>query len=159
MSDINNVHDKFFKKTFEDPNNAGTFLKFALPGNLRDAVELSNIEIDATNYVSKQFRECFSDIVIKTKMKPQSNEEEGIPVDIYILFEHKYSRDAGIFIQLLYYMYTMWQKDIDEKKDLRIIIPFVFYHGKEKWNIPRSFAEQFKVSGAVKDFLLNYRYI
>jgi predicted transposase/invertase (TIGR01784 family) len=35
----------------------------------------------------------------------------------------------------------------------------VFYHGKEKWNIPRSFIGQFDVSDEIKKFLLNYRYV
>jgi predicted transposase/invertase (TIGR01784 family) len=35
----------------------------------------------------------------------------------------------------------------------------VFYHGKEAWNVPRSFADQFNVNDEIKEFLLNYRYI
>jgi predicted transposase/invertase (TIGR01784 family) len=53
----------------------------------------------------------------------------------------------------------MWQKDFDAKRPLRVIVPVVFYHGKAKWNIPRSFNEQFDVSDEMREFLLNYRYI
>jgi predicted transposase/invertase (TIGR01784 family) len=53
----------------------------------------------------------------------------------------------------------MWEKDMAEERPLRLIIPLVFYHGKEKWNIPQSFADQFHVSDEIKKFLLNYRYI
>jgi predicted transposase/invertase (TIGR01784 family) len=157
MTEIDRVHDKFFKKTFEDPSNARTFLEFALPGPLRDAIDFSDLEIDATNYVSNQFQEYFSDIVIKTCLKSQ--DEDELLADVYILFEHKCYRDTAIFVQLLRYMYMMWQKDIDENRPLRVIIPVVFYHGKEKWNIPRSFAGQFKVNDAIKKFLLDYKYV
>jgi predicted transposase/invertase (TIGR01784 family) len=56
-------------------------------------------------------------------------------------------------------MVQEWQRDIDEKKPLRIIIPLVFYHGEKDWKVPREFVDQFDVDDEVKAFLLNYRYI
>jgi predicted transposase/invertase (TIGR01784 family) len=55
-------------------------------------------------------------------------------------------------------MVEEWQKDIDEKRPLRIIIPIVFYHGERDWKIPQSFVDQFDVEDEVKEFLLDYRY-
>jgi len=129
MDKINNVHDKLFSKTFGDPENVKDFLKSALPEPIGNAIDLSKIEIDNTHYVSNEFADSFSDIIVKTKMKAAEKEESAIDTDIYILFEHKSYRDTAVFIQLLHYMYLMWQKDIDEKKTLRVIIPLVFYHG------------------------------
>ena len=161
MTDIDKIHDKIFKKTFSDTKNVKAFLQIALPEPIRKRIEFSKVEIDLSDYVSNQFKESFSDIVVKTKIRKDSSEEEEreIDADIYILFEHKCSRDAAIFIQLLRYMYLMWQMDIDENKPLRVIVPIVFYHGEEKWNIPHSFIEQFNVSDEIKEFLLNYRYV
>lgn len=158
MTEVDRIHDKFFKNTFSKPENVRTFLNVTLPESIREAIDFSNIEIDPTDYVSQRFKEHFSDVVARTTMK---SEEEGkeLETDIYILFEHKSCRDAAIFIQLLLYMYLMWEKDIAENKPLRVIIPLVFYHGREKWNIPQSFAEQFNVSNEIKEFLLNYRYV
>ncbi len=159
MTEIDRINDKFFKKTFSDLDNTRAFLKIVLPEPLRKATDFSKIEIDTTNYVSNRFKESFSDAVVKTKIKTTDEKAKELDADIYILLEHKCYRDVAIFIQLLRYMYLMWQKDMDEKKPLRLIIPVVFYHGKEKWNIPRSFIEQFNVSDEIKKFLLNYRYI
>jgi predicted transposase/invertase (TIGR01784 family) len=92
-------------------------------------------------------------------MKSADEEESELDTDIYILFEHKSYRDTEVFIQLLHYMYLVWQKDIDEKKSLRVIIPLVFYHGSEKWTVPRSFIEQFTVAKGIKKFLLDFRYV
>ncbi len=158
MTEIDRIHDKFFKNTFSNLDNVRTFLNAALPESIRKAIDFSNLEIDFTDYVSQGFKEHFSDMVARTTM---TSEKEGkeINIDIYILFEHKSYRDAAIFIQLLLAMYLMWEKDIAENKPLRVIIPLVFYHGREKWNIPRSFAEQFKVSDEIKEFLLDYRYV
>lgn len=159
MDKINNVHDKFFRKTFGDPENVKDFLKSALPEPIGNAIVLSKIEIDNTHYVSNEFADSFSDIIVKTKMKSAVEEESELDTDIYILFEHKSYRDTAVFIQLLHYMYLMWQKDIDEKKPLRVIIPLVFYHGSEKWTVPRSFIEQFTVAKGIKKFLLDFRYV
>jgi predicted transposase/invertase (TIGR01784 family) len=157
MTEINKIHDKFFKKVFSDVENTKTFLKTTLPAPIRDVIDFSKLSIDTTNYVSQQFKEVFSDIVAKTKMKDENGEKTD--TDIYILFEHKSYRDTAIFIQLLQYMSLMWQKDIDENKPLRVIIPLVFYHGNEEWKIPLSFIDQFNVSEKIKEFLLNYKYV
>jgi predicted transposase/invertase (TIGR01784 family) len=159
MDKINNVHDKLFSKTFGDPENVRDFLKSALPEPIGNAIDLSQIEIDNTHYVSNEFADSFSDIIAKTKMKPNADGESEIDTDIYILFEHKSYRDTAVFIQLLRYMYLMWQKDIDEKRPLRVIIPLVFYHGSEQWTAPHFFIEQFNVPEGIKDFLMDFRYI
>lgn len=62
-------------------------------------------------------------------------------------------------MQLLRYMQLMWEKDGDEKKPLCIIIPLVFYHGKEAWHLPRRFVQQFAAPPSVKNLLLDYEYI
>jgi predicted transposase/invertase (TIGR01784 family) len=56
-------------------------------------------------------------------------------------------------------MYFVWEKDILNKKPLRIIIPVVFYHGSQKWKVPEAFVDQFDVDDDIKKHLLNYRYI
>jgi predicted transposase/invertase (TIGR01784 family) len=81
-----------------------------------------------------------------------------IPTDICFIVEHKTEGRIRIFIQILKYMVEEWQKDIDEKRPLRIIIPIVFYHGEKDWKIPQSFVDQFDVEDDVKRFLLDYRY-
>ena len=63
------------------------------------------------------------------------------------------------FIQVLKYMVFEWEKDYNNNKQPRVIIPVVFYHGADHWKIPRSFAEQFDVDDEVKPFLLDYRYV
>ncbi len=160
---IKNKHDKIFAKTFGSTANTKAFLKMALPEMFLKVVDLSKLRIDKTRYVDDQFKDLFTDMVFKTKMKrhsaPDSGKTKDIVVDIYILFEHKSYRDEAILIQLLCYMYLMWRRDLDAKRPLRVIVPFVFYHGEEKWNIPRNFNEQFDVSDEMREFLLNYRYI
>ena len=158
---INNIHDKLFYTVFRNPENTAKFLSIAIPNPLFQRIELSQLKIDNTRYVSKKFKDLFSDIVVKTKMQAKSGGKNNkkIDVDIYILLEHKSYRDLAILIQLLRYMLMVWEKDLAEDKPPRVILPVVFYHGKEPWDIPHSFNAQFDVDDEVKQFLLNYRYI
>jgi len=145
-----------FTSVFGKVDNAKVLLKKVLPEKLKKRIDYSSIEIEDTDYVSKQFGEYYSDIVVKVKMK--SKDGGKIPTDICFIVEHKTEGRKKIFIQILKYMVEEWQKDIDEKRTLRIIIPIVFYHGERKWTIPRFFVDQFEVEDEVKEFLLNYRY-
>jgi len=154
MAKIENIHDSFFKKVFSDIANVRTFLEIALPAELRRQLDLSSLELDATSYVSEEYKASLSDVVVKCAARDKQK-----PVDVYLLFEHKSYPDKKIFIQLLRYMYLMWQQDSAEVKPLRAIIPLVFYHGKGNWKIPTQFAEQFEVDKELRRFLLNFEYL
>jgi predicted transposase/invertase (TIGR01784 family) len=94
---------------------------------------------------------------VKTRMK--SEDDRNIPVDIYILVEHKTEAKHKVLVQVLKYLYCEWQKDVDQKKPLRVIIPMIFYHGEGQWKVPRSFAGQFNVKKEIREFLLDYKYV
>ncbi len=80
-------------------------------------------------------------------------------VDIYFLLEHKSEGRVEVLIQVLKYMVFEWEKDYNNGKPPRLIIPVVFYHGAEEWKVPRVFADQFDVDDEIKPYLLDYRYI
>jgi len=92
-------------------------------------------------------------MVIKTTIKEQ-------PADIYFLLEHKSTPPKAneLFLQILSYIFAMFQEDHKNKKDFRIVLPLVFYHGVQKWNIPTEFKELFKVDAIFKDNILNFNY-
>jgi len=154
MANIDNIHDNFFRKVFSETANVETFLKAKLPKELYQQLDLAEMTLDPTSYISEAYKESLSDIVVKCRTKA-----EDTPVDIYFLFEHKSYQDKKILTQLLRYMYLMWEKDGAEKKPLRVIIPFVFYHGKDAWQIPTQFVQQFPIVGEAKRFLLDFEYI
>ncbi len=154
MPGIENVHDRFFKRIFGDVANVRSFLEIALPEEVRKQLDLSDIQLEPTSYVSEEYRASLSDVVVKLRTR-----DKQAPVDVYILFEHKSYPDRRVLIQLLRYMFLMWMQDDREGKPLRVIIPVVFYHGKRRWKIPRNFASQFPVSKELRRFLLNFRYI
>ena len=156
-TDIYQVNDSFFHKIFDNPENARDFLERVLPGPLKKQLNLENIEVEDTKYVSNLFKRGFSDIVVKTSLKTIKGKRK--PVYIYFILEHKTEGRVEIFIQVLKYMVFEWEKDYNNNKPPRVIIPVVFYHGADQWKIPLSFAEQFDVDDEVKRFLLDYRYV
>jgi hypothetical protein len=87
MSELERINDKIFKKIFKNAKNAGDFLKKALPREIKERLDFSTIEIDPTNYVSDEFKEGYSDVVIKAEMK--SKADRKISTDIYFIMEHK----------------------------------------------------------------------
>jgi predicted transposase/invertase (TIGR01784 family) len=157
MDKIIKAHDKFFAKIFSDTENIKSFLKIALPAGVLKVLDFSKIEFDLRSYITGEIKGFSSDMVVKLKMF--RGNKKKIDTDIYFLFEHKSYRDKKIFMQLLKYMYLMWQKDMAAGKPLRVIVPIVFYHDKYKWKMPQSFNDQFDVNEDVKKYLLNYKYI
>jgi predicted transposase/invertase (TIGR01784 family) len=156
-TDIYQVNDSFFHKIFDTPENARDFLERVLPVRLKKQLDLENIKIEDTKYVSNQFKKGFSDIVVKTSLKTKKGKKKS--VDIYFIIEHKTEGRAEIFIQVLKYMVFEWEKDYNNNKPPRVIIPVVFYHGADQWKVPLSFADQFDVDDELKPFLLDYRYV
>ncbi len=160
---IQDKHDGMFRKMIETKGGIKGLINRSLPEPVLNSLDLTVLEFDDTQYLDDRFKKSYSERVVKTRMKkhPDSDdqEQEYLDTDIYILFEHKSARTVKIFIQLLIYMCLMWQRDLAEGKPLRVIIPIVFYHGKEDWNIPLEFKKQFKVNSVIQDYLLNFRYV
>ena len=102
MNKIDRIHDKMFTNVFGKVDNARALLKKVLPEKLKKRIDFSSIEIEDTDYVSKQFEEYYSDIVVKVKMK--SKDGGKIPTDICFIVEHKTEGRKKIFIQILKYM-------------------------------------------------------
>ena len=127
-----NIHNNMFIKTFSDPENMIILLRMALPEVIVSAIDFSEMNIDFTTYVSDDMKDYYSDIVVKTRIK--TSDSQSIPLDIYILVEHKTEAKKKSLVQILKYLYHEWQKDVDQRKPLRVIIPLVFYHGKDPWN-------------------------
>ncbi|RKX83135.1 MAG: hypothetical protein DRP57_08510 [Spirochaetes bacterium] len=153
MGEIKDIHDRFFKKLFFKEENVKDFLKQVLPADIVSEINFDKIKIEATEYIDKEYKKGLSDLVVKTKLTKKRD------ADIYILFEHKSYKDKKVMLQLLSYMLKMWKRDMNNKQDLRVIIPLVFYHGRSKWNIPLCFKDNFNCDESLKEYLLNFKYI
>ncbi|WP_459844366.1 Rpn family recombination-promoting nuclease/putative transposase [Halanaerocella petrolearia] len=80
--------------------------------------------------MEKELEEVFSDILYKVSL----NNKDAY---IYLLFEHKSYTYKKISIQLLKYLIKIWELKLKqtEREKLPLVIPMVFYHGRQEWNI------------------------
>ena len=148
-----NIHDSFFHEVFSNEQNMKDFLKETLPGKIRKLFDLNKIKYDHNRYIQKHLRNKYSDLVVKTSLK------DGKKADIYFLFEHKSYNDSNTWLQIMHYQLLMWEKDIQNKQELRIIIPYIFYHGTGAWTLPQNFIDQFYVPDEIKKFIPRYDYL
>jgi len=126
--EINNPHDKFFKSFIFEKENAIDFLKTFLPKNISRIIDFDSLSIENTSFVSDALSETFSDAIFKCKLK-STNED----IFISILIEHKSYPDKYVAIQLLNYLANAYWAQLKESNTLQLIIPFIYYHGKENW--------------------------
>ena len=77
-TDIHQVNDAFFHKVFDSPENTVDFLEKVLPEKLKKRLDLTNIEIENTKYVSNEFKKGYSDVVVKTSLKTKKDKKEPV---------------------------------------------------------------------------------
>ncbi len=132
------THDKMAKMLFSDRENAMDYLKTTLPENIQKKLEWDSLQLENKSYINENLKETFSDIVYSCNY-----DVAGLPpVKISFLFEHKSQYVPYVHLQMILYMGNIWQEYLAQNKKPPVVIPMIFYHGKEKW-IKRKFAEFF----------------
>ncbi len=154
--EIQNPHDKFFKKVFGDPLRAKDFLVNYLPESIVDIIDVDSLELQKDSYIDQELQESFSDLLYKTKV----NKWVGY---LYLLFEHKSYPSRDIAFQLLKYIVRIWDRKIEGLGQLPVIIPLVIYHGKDTWKI-RSVLEEIisgynELPADIKRLIPNYEFL
>ena len=74
------------------------------------------------------------------------------------MFEHKSYPDPLIALQLLRYMVRIWEQSLKQQQSLLPIVPLVFYHGPQKWQVALDFVALFDLPEVMKPYVPNYRY-
>ena len=132
--EVINPHDKLFRKTYGDKENARSFLTNYLPGQVLKLVDLSTLEISKDSFIEKELADYYSDMLYRVMLK------DGSAGFIYLLFEHKSYYDKYVHLQLLEYMVKIWRLYIKEHKHrgksvkLPIVIPLLICHARKEWS-------------------------
>jgi predicted transposase/invertase (TIGR01784 family) len=137
--EINNIHDKLVKEILSNKENAIDFLYEILPTEMSEGLDFQTLKFANTSYITPELKETFSDIVMDCTLKNGKN------LQISILLEHKSYKSPHASFQILGYQSKGYLQQLASGKSLRLIIPLLFYHGKEKW--------QFR---PVEDFFTEY---
>lgn len=130
-SRVINPHDKLFRETYSDLDNARSFLTHYLPGQVLELVDLSTLEISKDSFIEKELSDYYSDMLYRVTLQGKS------PGFIYVLFEHKSYYDRYVHLQLLEYMIKIWRLHIKQHKEkpvtLPVVIPLLICHGRQDW--------------------------
>jgi len=145
-------HDNFFKDLMRDPQNLRDFIRGFLPTAISANIDLDTIDYKDREQTTKRKRKFHLDLALTCKLKDQDAE-------IYLVFEHKSSPEKITLVQILTYCTAVWEHNIlIEKRAPVPIIPIVFYHGKERFKLPRQFGDYFTVPDDLKDYMVDFRY-
>ena len=81
--EIVNPHDKFFKETFSNRENAIDLISGLLPEELKSNLDFNSMELDNNSYIDQAMNEYFSDLVYTVNYKGKTE------LKISLLLEHK----------------------------------------------------------------------
>ncbi len=150
---VNKPHDKLFKEVMGDMETVKSFIQHYLPPKIVRLIDPESITIETDSYIEKDLSEYFFDLLFRVKMQ----QEEAY---VYLLFEHKSKVDKHVSLQLLGYMTSIWKKTVPQP--LSVILPVVFYQGREKWEAPQWFSNRFsnadRMDGDLKEYIPDYKY-
>jgi len=164
---ITNPHDKFFRETFSRQEVARDFVKYHLPPDVVSLLDPDSLEISKDSFIDPALEEHFSDLLYQVKLN------DGQPLYIYLLFDHKSYVDPLVAFQLLRYMVRIWELSLKQQSEqrkpqprrqktpLRLppIFPLVVYHGLDKWTVSTEFYGLFgDLPVALRAYIPNYRY-
>lgn len=151
---INNPHDLLIKSILKDKKMAVDYLQNFLPKEIADKVDFETLTLVETSYINDQLKTYFSDIIYNCRIK-----SDNLDIEIAILIEHKSYKDKFVVFQILHYLSSAWIQSISNNENPKLIIPILFYHGKEEWKYQE--IKDFFITAEDKflQYVPNYKYI
>lgn len=132
---MNNPHDRFCKETLTRKENAVSFFREYLPGDVADRADWRTLKIAKETFISPELKERVSDILYTVRVK-------NALVFIYLLLEHQSTADNWMPLRFYHYMGAIWDLFLKQNPGatrLPEIIPILFYHGKDPWTVSPRF--------------------
>ena len=149
MSEVPGIHDRFFKARFGQIDHMRGLLRGFLPAALSRALDYDSLDYLDTEKIGLSYEKSHLDLVLSARL-------DDVPVQIYLLFEHKSVSDSSVFLQLLRYMVALWTRDQGNDKRPTPILPFIFYHGAPAWNVPERFLDFCSVPELLRPYALDF---
>jgi predicted transposase/invertase (TIGR01784 family) len=144
-------HDRFFKTIMADENNVRLFVKEFLPHDISKEITLEKMKLLPTEKL-RRYRKYHMDLAVECEIGQKKGQ-------LYFIFEHKSYPNRKVLLQILGYMYALWDEQERTSKPLTPIIPVVIYHGMHPWNIPTAFLSQFEgLKEPIKRYMPEFEY-
>ena len=129
------IYDKTLKELFSRPELVKNFLEGFVDEEFIKDIDFSRIEKKNTSYITKKFKNKYSDLVLKLNMAG------GKCAYVYILFEFQSTVDRLMPLRILDYMLLLYedlvkQGEILSEELLPPVFPIVVYTGTQEYNVP-----------------------
>ena len=131
-------HDNLFKRIIADCDDAKLLIRESLPDKILEKLELPKLRLLKESFIDERLRPHFYDLVYNCPLRDKKKRD----IKITVLIEHKSYKHKYIHLQLLRYMLNIWEDELQQDRELSLIIPLVVYHGRTKWQ-PVPFRELF----------------
>ena len=141
------THDPFVRGFLSNPPEAIALIDDSFPIELKNLMDLEKLELVKDSFIGNDQNESRTDLLYKVPLKT------GSSAYIYLLFEHKSYYDPKIYTQLLKYLSKIYSWQMQKKEELKVVIPFVFYHGEKGWDLGESFLDSFNKESIPEEFL------
>ncbi len=127
------LYDKTLKELFSRPEIVKDFLEGFVDSDFIGDIDFNKIEKKNTSYITKTFKDRYTDLVIKLNMTG------GKCAYLYILFEFQSTIDRLMPLRILNYMLLLYedlikQKEILPDEILPPVFPVVLYTGIAPYN-------------------------
>ncbi len=139
------LHDEFFKEVFSHKEEMQEFIIQTFPTEIVNKLDFQTLIYENTTYIDNRLKKYFSDLVYTCSYGKRT-------IKIALLFEHKSKAVEFPQFQLLEYILKIWAACLKKKEKRIVVVPIVFYHGKEAWNSK----ELYKYFGAVDENLRRF---
>jgi predicted transposase YdaD len=142
--EIHHPHDLMVRAVLSDLTEASSFLQAHLPDEVSQGLNWSTLRLVEGSFVDEGLRSSEADLLYEVEQVSSPD-----AVWLYILIEHQSTPDRWMRFRLLKYCCRIWDqsfRDEPEQRDLRAIVPLVFYQGERRWSYSREFADLFAES-------------
>ncbi len=142
--EIHHPHDLMVRAVLSDLTEAASFLQTHLPEAVSQALNWSTLKLLEGSFVDEDLRESEADLLYEVE-----HVSGETVLWVYVLLEHQSTPDRWMRLRLLKYCCRIWDlsfRDYPDQRDLRAIVPLVFYQGARSWSYSSEFADLFAES-------------
>jgi len=139
--DIHQPHNMMVRAVLSDVAEAASFLQRYLPQEVSQALHWATLTLREGSFVDEDLRASEADFLYEI-----AHGSSADPVWIYVLLEHQSTPDRWMRFRLLKYCCRIWDmsfREYPDQRELRAIVPLVFYQGERSWSYSREFADLF----------------
>jgi predicted transposase YdaD len=142
--EIPHPHDSMVRVVLGDVAEAKSFLQRYVPEELSQTLNWSTLRLLEGSFVDEALRRSETDFLYEVERV-----ENDASLWLYLLLEHQSSPDRWMRFRLLKYCCRIWDVNLQERpapREIRPIVPLVFYQGERSWSYSTEFADLFAES-------------